>query len=189
MAVIVEQQNTGGNIMRIVDRRGKVTRRVVLQGSAVAVPAVAAGMTITADAAWAQGAKNLAPATLTTLARAARDIYPHDRLADAYYIAAVSGYDSGKSEVRELMTKGCAALDAEARKRHGKPFVSVAAETDRVAILTANQDTPFFAKLRSDLVVSLYNQKAVWPKFGYEGSSADKGGYINRGFNDINWVS
>jgi hypothetical protein len=175
--------------MRVVDRQGKVTRRIVLRGGAVAVPAVAAGMMISADAAWAQGAKNLAPATLITLARAARDIYPHDRLADAYYIAAVSGYDSGKPEVRDLMTKGCAVLDAEARKRFGKTFISVVAETDRVAILTANQDTPFFAKLRSDLVVSLYNQKAVWPKFGYEGSSADKGGYINRGFNDINWVS
>jgi hypothetical protein len=38
-------------------------------------------------------------------------------------------------------------------------------------------------------VVSLYNQKDLWTKFGYEGSSADKGGYINRGFNDIDWVS
>jgi len=35
----------------------------------------------------------------------------------------------------------------------------------------------------------LYNQKPLWAKFGYEGSSADKGGYINRGFNDIDWVS
>ena len=36
--------------------------------------------------------------------------------------------------------------------------------------------------------VSLYNNKEVWPKFGYEGASADKGGYINRGFNDIDWL-
>jgi hypothetical protein len=170
--------------MRIVDRRPSVTRRIVLRGGAAAVPAIAAGLAIVPDAA-----KNLAPTTLTTLARAARDIYPHDRLADVYYITAVSAYDSGKPEVRDLMTKGCAMLDAEARKRHGKPYLTVVAETDRVAILTANQDTAFFNKLRSDLVVSLYNQKAVWPKFGYEGSSADKGGYINRGFNDINWVS
>jgi hypothetical protein len=175
--------------MRVVDRRTKVTRRIVLRGGAMAVPGIAAGMAIVPDAAWAQAAKNLAPATLTTLARAARDIYPHDRLADAYYIAAVSSYDSGKPEVRELMTKGCATLDVEARKRHDATYLSVVEETDRVAILKANQDTPFFNKLRSDLLVSLYNQKAVWPKFGYEGSSADKGGYINRGFNDIDWVS
>jgi hypothetical protein len=175
--------------MRVVDRRPKVTRRIVLRGGAVTVPAMAAGLAIVPDAAWAQAAKNLAPATLTTLARAARDIYPHDRLADAYYITAVSGYDTGKPEVRDLMTAGCVMLDAEAHKRHGTVYLMVVAETDRVAILKAIEEKPFFNKLRSDLVVSLYNQKAVWPKFGYEGSSADKGGYINRGFNDINWVS
>ena len=45
-----------------------------------------------------------------------------------------------------------------------------------------------FKKLRGDLLVTLYNNKEVWPKFGYEGASADKGGYINRGFNDIDWL-
>jgi hypothetical protein len=175
--------------MRVVDRRNNVTRRIVLRGGAIAVPGIAAGLAIVPNAAWAQTAKNLAPATMTTLARAARDIYPHDRLADAYYITAVSAYDSGKPEVRDLMSKGCAVLDTEGRKRHGSPYLSVIEESDRVAILKAIQDTPFFQKLRSDLVVSLYNQKAVWTKFGYEGSSADKGGYINRGFNDIGWVS
>ena len=175
--------------MRVVDRRTKVTRRIVLRGGAMAVPGIAAGLLIVPDAAWAQAAKNLAPATLTTLARAARDIYPHDHVADAYYITAVSGYDSGKPEVRELLTKGCALLDAEARKRHGTSYLSVPEETDRVAILKTNQDTPFFNKLRSDLLVTFYNQKPLWPKFGYEGASADKGGYINRGFNDIDWVS
>ena len=27
-----------------------------------------------------------------------------------------------------------------------------------------------------------------WPRFGYEGSSAEHGGYINRGFADIDWL-
>jgi hypothetical protein len=42
--------------------------------------------------------------------------------------------------------------------------------------------------VRGDLIVSLYNQKEVWPRFGYEGSSAEHGGYINRGFADIDWL-
>ncbi len=175
--------------MRVVDRRSKLTRRIVLRGGAMAVPGIAAGIAIVPDAAWAQTAKNLTPATLTTLARAARDIYPHARLADAHYVTAVSGDDSGTPEVRELMTKGCAALDAEAHKRHGTPYQSVPDETDRVAILKVHEGTPFFNKLRSDLVVTLYNQKGLWPKFGYEGASAALGGYIHRGFNDIDWLS
>ena len=55
-------------------------------------------------------------------------------------------------------------------------------------ILQALEATPFFGRLRGDLVVSLYNQKEVWPIFGYEGASYDKGGYIERGFNDIDWL-
>jgi hypothetical protein len=50
------------------------------------------------------------------------------------------------------------------------------------------EKSEFFGKLRGDLVVSLYNQPAVWAKLGYQGSSAEKGGYINRGFNDQTWM-
>ncbi|HQT79347.1 MAG TPA: gluconate 2-dehydrogenase subunit 3 family protein, partial [Rhodopila sp.] len=175
--------------MRVVDRRTGVTRRVILRGSALAVPGAAAAMAISPKAAWAQAAKNLTPATMATLARAARDIYPHDQLADAYYVTAVSSYDSAAPAVRDLMTKGCAGLDAEAHKRHGTPYLGVGSEDDRLAILKGMQAEPFFQTLRSGLVVSLYNQKPLWTKFGYEGSSADKGGYIHRGFNDIDWLS
>ena len=55
-------------------------------------------------------------------------------------------------------------------------------------ILQALERTPFFARLRGDLVVSFYNQPELWPKFGYEGSSAEHGGYIARGFADIDWL-
>jgi hypothetical protein len=66
--------------------------------------------------------------------------------------------------------------------------VDVGWESDRVALLLGIEQTAFFKALRSDLVVSLYNQQALWPKFGYEGSSAEHGGYIHRGFNDIDWL-
>jgi len=46
----------------------------------------------------------------------------------------------------------------------------------------------FFQTVRGGLVVSLYNQKEVWPLFGYEGESYSKGGYIDRGFDDIAWL-
>ena len=35
---------------------------------------------------------------------------------------------------------------------------------------------------------ALYNQKEVWPIFGYEGEFLSKGGYIERGFDDIEWL-
>ena len=178
--------------MREIDRRTRIDRRGFLRGTATALPAAAvaaAGMTITPECAWAQSAKNLKPATMATLAKAARDIYPHDRFPDSFYMIAIGPYDDAAPAVRELMEQGVAALDAESQKRNGRRYIEVAWEDDRVAVLQAVETGPFFKKLRSDLVVTLYNQKPVWTKLGYEGSSAERGGYIHRGFDDIDWLS
>ena len=68
------------------------------------------------------------------------------------------------------------------------PYAAVNEEGDRVAVLRTMETTPFFQKVRGDMVVALYNQLAVWAKFGYEGSSAEHGGYLHRGFDDIDWL-
>jgi hypothetical protein len=180
--------------MRQVDRRTRVGRRGFLRGSATAVPAAAiaaAGIAIGPDAAWAQDAKNLKPHTMATLVRLARDIYPHDRLADVYYVQAVAGYDAKAGQdaaFLKMVEAGVAQLDAAAQQHHKSPYLVVAWESDRVALLEGAQHGALFQKLRGDLLVSLYNNKEIWGKFGYEGASADKGGYINRGFNDIDWL-
>lgn len=178
--------------MRDIERRTQVGRRGFLRTTATAIPAAAAvatGTSISATSAWAQEAKNLKPHTMATLAKAARDIYPHDRLADSYYMIAVGGYDSADPKLRALMEDGVASLDTQATKAHGLVYLEVNWEDDRVAVLRAVQDGPFFKKLRGDLVVTLYNQKPLWAKFGYEGSSAEKGGYLHRGFNDLDWLT
>jgi hypothetical protein len=179
--------------MRIVDRRTKVSRRVFLQGAATAGPAAAvaaAGVTITREAAWAQGAKNLLPHTMATLVKLARDIYPHDHLADTYYVVAVAGYDvaAGKDDARAMTEAWVARVDGDAKDLYGRAYIDVAWESDRLVVLKGVEHTAFFKKMQGDMLASLYNQKAVWPKFGYEGSSADKGGYIHRGFDDIDWL-
>jgi hypothetical protein len=94
--------------------------------------------------------------------------------------------DPGK---KSLLTDGVARLDADAAAKYKVAnYLSVNWEADRVFLIQAISHTSFFAKVRGDLVVSLYNQKEIWPKFGYEGSSAEHGGYIKRGFDDIDWL-
>lgn len=176
--------------MREIDRRTRISRRVLLRGTA-AIPALAAGLSIDPGAVWAADAQALKPATMVTLAKMARDIFPHDQLADVYYIRAVSGYDAAAAKdpaTRKLLEEGVAALDAAAHKAHQVPYVQVGWEQQRVVLLEAISGTPFFKKVRGDLVVTLYNQHDLWMKFGYEGASADKGGYIHRGFDDIDWL-
>jgi hypothetical protein len=179
--------------MREVDRRGKYSRRIFLQGAATAVPvvAVAASAGIGIEDAWAADATTLTPATLKTLVKVARDIYPHDFLVDSYYITAIKPWDGKAAKdpaVKAMIEDGVRRLDQDAKDRHKAAYVQIPWETDRIALLQGIEQTDFFKSVRSDLVVSLYNQEELWPKFGYEGSSAEHGGYINRGFADIDWL-
>ena len=179
--------------MREVDRRGKYSRRIFLQGAASTVPvvAIAASAGLGIEDAWAADATTLTPATLKTLVKVARDIYPHDMLVDGYYITAIKPWDAKAAKdpaIKALLEDGVRRLDQDAQDRHKVAYAQVPWEADRVVLLQGVEQTDFFKKLRSDLVVSLYNQEELWPKFGYEGSSAEHGGYIKRGFNDIDWL-
>jgi len=138
------------------------------------------------DAAWAVELTTLKPETMATLIVMARDLYPHDRLGDEFYAVAMKGYD--KPEEAEAIEAGVAALDAAAQGAGYSSYAAVPWEADRVAILRAMEEGAFFQKIRGGMVTGLYNQKELWPLFGYEGESYSKGGYINRGFNDIAWL-
>ncbi|MAU95276.1 MAG: Twin-arginine translocation pathway signal [Fulvimarina sp.] len=142
--------------------------------------------------AWAQMPRSTKPDTFAALVQMSRDCYPHDQIADSYYANAVTILDEAARASEAdlaLLEEGVAGLNAAARKAGGSDYKSLANEPDRVAILEAMGDAdPFFQKVRSNLVVGLYNQKDLWPIFGYEGASADQGGYIERGFDDIDWV-
>jgi hypothetical protein len=179
--------------MREVDRRGKYSRRIFLKGAASAVPvaAVAASAGISIEDAWAADATTLTPPTLKTLVKVARDIYPHDFLVDSYYITAIKPWDGKAAKdpaIKAMLEDAVRRLDQDAKDRHKMAYAEVPWEADRVVLLQGIEQTDFFKNIRSDLVVSLYNQEELWPKFGYEGSSAEHGGYIKRGFNDIDWL-
>ena len=77
-------------------------------------------------------------------------------------------------------------LDTQSRQETRTASLEVSEETDRVTVLHAMAHTPFFNRVRSDLVVSFCNQRDLWRHFGCERSSSDYGGYINRGFDDVN---
>ncbi len=87
-----------------------------------------------------------------------------------------------------MMEKGVAGLDVAAQGKGAARYVDLGWEADRVAILRNIESSPFFQTVRGGLVTGIYNNQAVWPLFGYEGESASKGGYLNRGFDDIDWV-
>ena len=174
--------------MTIPLRKAGLTRRALLSRTvaSIAATAVGANFICAADAAWALEVTALKPETMATLVVLARDIYPHDRLGDQYYVAAMKGYDT--AEEAEAVEAGIAALDAAAVAAGHSGYAAVPWEADRVTILRGMSGSPFFQKIRGGMVTGLYNQKEIWPLFGYEGESFSQGGYINRGFDDIAWL-
>lgn len=165
-----------------------LTRRQLLSRSIAAGASfvVGAGFVAAPDAAWAIEVTHLKPETMATLVQMARDIYPHDHVPTEHYVVAVKGYDT--ADAAAGIEAGIAALNAAAQGKGHGDYLSAGWERDRVDILRGMEESAFFQQVRGGLVTGLYNQKAVWPLFGYEGESFSQGGYIDRGFNDINWL-
>jgi len=174
--------------MTMEPEKSRLTRRELLSHSVAAGAAfvVGSGYVASSTAAWAMEVEHLTPATMATLIQMARDIYPHDHVADEFYAVAVKGYDTADNA--PSVEAGIAALNAAAMGAGFASYIDTGWERDRVDILRGMENSAFFQQVRGGLVTGLYNQKEVWPLFGYEGESFSKGGYIDRGFNDITWI-
>ncbi|MEO9901450.1 MULTISPECIES: twin-arginine translocation signal domain-containing protein [Alphaproteobacteria] len=172
---------------KTMERRGMTRRELLTRSSAVtAALLIGPGLVAGVSGAWAMEVSHVSPQTMATLIQMARDIYPHDHVADDYYAAAVKAYDN--ADQAAMIEEGIAALNSAAQGRGFGSYIDAGWERDRVNILRGMEASPFFQTIRGGLVTGLYNQKAVWPLFGYEGESYSKGGYIDRGFDDINWI-
>jgi len=169
------------------DPKGLTRRQLLSRASAAGASfVVGAGFIAAPNAAWAMQTAALRPETMVSLVQMARDIYPQDQIADEFYVLAVKGYDT--PDAAEHIEAGIAALNAAAQGKGFGSYLDAGWERDRVDILRGMEDSAFFQQIRGGLVTGLYNQKAIWPIFGYEGASYEFGGYIDRGFNDINWL-
>jgi hypothetical protein len=123
-------------------------------------------------------------ARATALA-AARVMFPHDNLPDEAYAKVVDQLEAdaqGDESIAPSIDQGVAQLDDG-----GTPFVELDADA-QLERLTAAEGTPLFDLLKATAVVELYDNPLVWKAFGYEGPSAHLGGYIDRGFNDLDWL-
>lgn len=149
--------------------------------------ALVAGATLGAGGLWPRWAL-AEPDLAAGLLRMGRDIYPHDAIADRYYLTPLEPLLESN---RTLIADGLADLNRRARDAHGKDYGDIGEEAGRAALLREIEDGDFFQTVRGILVVELYDNPELWqPHFGYEGSSWQQGGYLHRGFNDlvIDWL-
>ncbi len=119
-----------------------------------------------------------------TALRAARVMFPHDNLPDEAYDKVVSKLEAdagGDESIASTLEQGVAALDGDGR------FVDLDDDA-QLAALSAGEGSAFFDLLKATSVVELYDNPLVWKAFGYEGPSTHLGGYIDRGFDDLDWL-
>jgi hypothetical protein len=115
------------------------------------------------------------------LIRLLRVAYPHDRFPDAPYERTAKRVEEETSdEELDALAAGLDALDADA-------FLDLDEDAATAALRAVDQQ-PFFRQVHSTAVVALYDDREVWDLLGYEGSSFEKGGYIDRGFDDLDWL-
>jgi hypothetical protein len=118
-----------------------------------------------------------AAGTATTIIAVARTMYPHDALPDEVY-ARVSDTLAEANESAHVIEEGVAALAGFTER----------SDIERVQALREIEGSEFFELVRSTAVVEIYSDPRTWAAFGYEGPSFDKGGYLHRGFNDLDWL-
>ena len=157
-------------------------------GTAAAGVVVLAGTTtiLASNGAWAMTLKSLPPHEAEVLLKMTRQLYPHEMLGDVYYAEVVEAFDAkaaASPEFVALVKEGVAELDGA----YKVPWLRLSPGLQLQA-LERIQGGKFFQTLRGHTVVALYNNKNVWANFGYQGSSAEHGGYLFRGFQDAGWT-
>ena len=117
------------------------------------------------------------------LMKMVRTLYPHDRFPDGPYIRTtddVINKGNSSPENAIMLQEGIDQLKSD-------NFSKLDME-EATKYLTKMGRTAFFEHVRGTTTVTLYNDKEVWELLGYEGYSSDQGGYVNRGFNDLDWL-
>ena len=151
--------------MREVDRRSKYSRRIFLQGAAAAAPvvAVAASAGLAIEEAWADDANRVGAVDPENpgqgRARHLSARFPGRQLLHHRDQALGWQGRQGSRGQEHCWKTASRRLDQDARDQHNSGYAQVPWEADRVVLLQGIEQTDFFKKLRSDLVVSLYNQE------------------------------
>ncbi|MEO7351553.1 MAG: hypothetical protein ABIR34_06555 [Marmoricola sp.] len=131
-------------------------------------------------------ASTISPRAHTALVRLLRVAFPHSRFPDGPYertAAEIIAQLDASLWHRLALTQGLESLDAAA----GGDFAGLDDDA-ALALLREIGDAEFFAFVRGVAVVSIYNDHETWGLLGYEGSSYEEGGYVDRGFDDLDWL-
>jgi hypothetical protein len=118
-----------------------------------------------------------------TLALMVRTMFPHANFPDGPYdrtAAAIVEAAASDPRTQAQLEQGMRELDAAGFAQLGPK--------EALELMRGMSGSAFFEVVRSKTILTLYNDPEVWSLLGYEGPSFDKGGYLQRGFDDLDWL-
>jgi hypothetical protein len=168
----------------------KISRRHFshwLGGGAVACTAISA-LGLSSQYALADSAVSAAPRNpeTETLVQYAHFLLPVLKPTHARYRAVADKISAQAAQVpaiASLMADGIAALNASDRG----PWLKLPPQ-ERAEIVRGQVGTPFFGFLHWTTAEIVMRDPVLWEKLGYQGSAIEQGGYLHRGFDDIDWL-
>lgn len=134
-----------------------------------------------ASSAWAQSSGNA-----KDLARMARLLFPFDAIDDDVYAEIIDGIltdSANDAAMSGMLDEAVSALNAA----QGGDWFG-AGEDEQVSAMKAVEGAAFFGAILGNVRARFYTHPKVWEDIRYPGSSLEFGGYVDRGFDDIDWL-
>jgi hypothetical protein len=159
----------------------KSTRRRFLVASLAFSTATVTGTT------WLRGATAWAADNSdATLAQFGRLLFPINGLGDDVYKSVMSNVLSALSG-NPATEDALATAESELNAASDGDWYA-ATEAAQISAIESIQSEPFFAAVLGTLRGAFHYDPAVWEFIQYPGSSKEHGGYLHRGFDDIDWL-
>lgn len=136
--------------------------------------------------AWARSSSDMSADAVKSLVRMARSLFPHTNLADDVYAEIVDTILTASANDPALESVLDQAIDALNAAR-SEDFFELSDES-QLEVMTSLSDSDFFHTIANQVRWRLYTHPTLWEVIGYPGSSVEYGGYVERGFNDIDWL-
>ena len=113
-------------------------------------------------------------------------LYPFPEVGDTPYRRAIDAFEielQRQPQKMQLILAGINQLD----KHSSTKWINLP-EQKQVELLKMIETEEFFTTVLAFVNSHIFNDNKIWDFIGYEGSSLEKGGYLDRGFNDIDWL-
>jgi hypothetical protein len=138
------------------------------------------------EADWLALLSSLNAGQAHCLLQVARTLCPHDKLPEPVYRRVVLQLDRAWQRAPAALDSVLGLLTRLDRV-FPLPFVQLS-ESYRVSALKSLEASPAFRLVQRGTVRHLYDDLVVWQAFGYEGAAYHLGGYLQRGFDDLDWL-